>query len=81
MEERGLGVFEFLGDVASETEIWVLVDSAGDQTGDIGDFAKYVRERVGERRCGLDGCEVDLSNVIAANIIEDFELGLLEERL
>lgn len=65
MQERGLGVFELLRDVARETEVWVLVDGAGNEAGDVVGFAEDLRERVGKGGCGLDRCKVYLANIVA----------------
>lgn len=64
MDERRFRVFEFDGDVAGKTEIGVLVDCAGDKTGNVGYGAEDMREGVGEGRCGLNGCEVDFPDVV-----------------
>ena len=62
-------VFEFRGHVSSQTEVWVLVDRAWDETGYVRDGTEYLREGVGERWSGLDCGEVDFSNVIAGGWI------------
>lgn len=70
MQECRLWVLEFLCDVPGEAEVWVLVDCAGNETGDIGRIAKNVRKGVGEGGGGLDGREVDLADVIADNEVK-----------
>jgi hypothetical protein len=45
---RRLGVPQFLRNVARKAEIGILVDGAGDETGDVRCRAKYLREGVGK---------------------------------
>lgn len=40
VDQCGFGVFEFLGDVSRQSEVGVLVDGAGDETGDVAHLAK-----------------------------------------
>ena len=54
MQERRFGVFELLCNIACEAEVWILVDGAGDEAGDVGYFAEDLREGVGERGSRLD---------------------------
>ena len=68
VDERGLGVLELDGDVAREPEVRVLVDRAGDEAWDVGRAAEDLREGVGEGGRGLDGREVDLADVVAADV-------------
>lgn len=69
MDEGWLGVFQAGGDITGEAEVWVLVDGAGDEAGDFKVLfwvgAEDVGEGVGEGGGSLDGCKVDLSNVVA----------------
>ena len=65
VQERGLRVLELRGDVAREPEVRVLVDRAWDEARDVGDGAEDLGEGVGEGGCGLDGGEVDLSDVVS----------------
>ena len=44
VDEGWLGILEFLRDITCKPKVRVLVDSAGDKTWDIGDFAKNMRE-------------------------------------
>lgn len=46
VNQGGLRVFELLGDISSQAEIRILVDSTGYQAGDIGDGSKHLRERI-----------------------------------
>ena len=48
VEQRRLGIFQFLCHVAREAEIGILVDRAWDETGDVGCRAKYLGEGVGK---------------------------------
>lgn len=36
MDERGLGIFQLARNVSREPEVWILIDGAGDETGDLG---------------------------------------------
>ena len=65
VDERGLRVLELDGDVAREPEVRVLVDCAGDEAGDVGLRAEDLREGVGEGGRGLDGGEVDFSDIVS----------------
>lgn len=65
MDQCRFGVLEFLGDVPRQSEVRILVDGAGNQTGDIGHFAKDLGEGVGERGCGLNGTKVYLADVVS----------------
>lgn len=65
VEQCGLLVLELRGDVARESEVRILVDRTGDQAGDVSLRAEDLREGVGERGCGLDGCEVNLADVVS----------------
>lgn len=64
MEQRWLGVLKFLCNVPRQTEVRVLVDSAGDEAWNIGSLAEYLGKRVGERRRCLDGSKVYFSDII-----------------
>lgn len=64
VDQSGFGVFQLLGDISSQAEIWVLINCTWNQARDVGNRSKYVRKRVRERRCGLDGCEVNFADVI-----------------
>jgi len=64
VQERRFGVSEFSGDVARESEIWVLVNCAGDKRRDVVICAEYVWVGVGEGCSSLDGGEVDFTDVV-----------------
>ena len=64
MDQGGLGVFELRCHVSSQAEVRVLVYRAWDETGYVRNGTEYLREGIGERRSGLDGSEVDFSDVI-----------------
>lgn len=66
MKKGGFLVFEFLGHIPSQAEIRILVDRARNQAGYVRVSAKYLRERVGEGWSSLDGCKVNLANIIPA---------------
>lgn len=66
VQERGFGVSEFGGDVTREAEVWVLVDGAGDEGGDIMFGAKDLWVRVREGCGSLDGGKVNFADVVAA---------------
>jgi hypothetical protein len=66
VDERWLRVFEFLRNVTRKPEVRVLIDRAGDEAWDIGDFAENVREGVREGRSGLDGTEMNFADVVPA---------------
>lgn len=70
MDERRFGVFEFLGDVARQSEVRVLIDGAWNEAADVAHFAKDLGEGVGERGCSLDGAEVYLANVVSDEEIQ-----------
>jgi len=65
VDQGGFRVFELRSHVSGQTEVWVLVDRAWDETGYIRDGTEYLREGVGEGWSGLDGSEVYFSDVIA----------------
>ena len=65
MQERRFGVFELLCNIACEAEVWILVDGAGDEAGDVGYGAEYLGEGVLECRCGLDRGKVDFADVVS----------------
>lgn len=65
VDECGLGVLEFLGDVSRQSEVGVLVDRTGNKARNVAHFTKYLGEGVGERRCGLDGNKMYLANVVS----------------
>jgi hypothetical protein len=44
MDERGLGILEFLSNVACQTEVRILVDGAGNETWDVRCGSEYLRE-------------------------------------
>ena len=48
MDESWLLILEFLGDISSETEVRILVDSTWDQAGDVADSTEDMGEAVGE---------------------------------
>lgn len=72
MDQRRLLVFKSTCYISSEAEVWVLVDGAWNQGGDvfdfIGIFPKNVRECCGESCRGLNSCEVKLSNVVTSHL-------------
>jgi hypothetical protein len=70
VHERGLRVLELLRDVTRQPEVRVLVDRARDQARHARVRAEDVRERVRERRRGLDRGEVDLADVVAVGEAE-----------
>ena len=65
MDEGRLLVLQLHGYVTGETEVGVLVDGTWDKARDVVPRAKDIGERVGEGRCGLDGGEVDLADIVA----------------
>jgi len=73
VDERGLRVFDFRGDVAGKTEVGILVDGAGDEGGDLrvcfGVVAKDVWVGGREGSGGLDGGKVYLANVITVSAV------------
>lgn len=64
VDQRWLGILETLSNITSETEIRILINSTGDQTGNILLATKDVRERIGEGRCSLNSNKVELANSI-----------------
>ena len=68
MDDCGLDVPDARGVVAALAEIRVLIDSAGDQTGDLCDFlwigAEDEGEAGGEGGCGLRCWEGELGDVV-----------------
>jgi hypothetical protein len=68
VQQRGLRVFQLVGNVARKAEIRVLVDCTRDKTRDVGLDSKNLWEGVGKRWSGLNGAKVYLSNVITAQI-------------
>lgn len=44
MDEGGLGVLQFHGDITSQPEIGILVDSTWDQAGDVSSCPKDLRK-------------------------------------
>lgn len=46
MDQGGLGVFQLGSSVASQSEIWILIDRARNQARDVALGAKYLREGV-----------------------------------
>lgn len=65
MDEGRFWVLEFLGDIARQSEVGVLIDSAWNKAGDVARFAKDLWKGVGEGGCGLDGTKVYLANVVS----------------
>lgn len=65
VKQGWLGVLELVGDVASETEVGILINGARDKARDVVGSAKDLREGVGEGRSGLDADEVALADVVA----------------
>ena len=64
MNKGGLLILQLNRDITGKTEVWILVDGTWNETRNVASGAENVRERVGEGRSGLDGCEVDLSDVV-----------------
>jgi hypothetical protein len=64
--EGWFGVSEFLRDVACEPEVGVLIDGAGNETGDVGYVSEDLGERVREGGRRLDRCEMDFANIVSA---------------
>jgi len=48
VDQSRFRVFEFCGHISCQTEVWILVDRARDETGYVRDGAEYLREGVGE---------------------------------
>lgn len=46
VDEGGFLVLQLLGDIPSETEVWILVDCTWDQTEDVADRTEDMREAV-----------------------------------
>jgi len=44
VDESGFGILELLCDVTREPEVRILIDGAGNETWDVGDLSKDVRE-------------------------------------
>ena len=69
MDERGFDIPERSGVISALTEIGVLIDGAGDQTGDFGGNFGVETEDEGEGgsegRGGLHGWEEEFGNVVA----------------
>ena len=65
VDQGRFGIFEFDSNVSCQAEVGVLVDGAGDKTGDICAGTEDVGEGVREGRGSLDRAEVDLANVVA----------------
>jgi len=78
VQEGWFGVSEFGSDIAGESEVWVLVDCAGDKGWNIVSCAKYVGVRVGERGCSLDRCEVDLADVVAGRFVDKCMINIIQ---
>lgn len=70
VDDGGLDEFHAGRDVAALSEVGVLVDGAGDEAGDFGDFFGVVAEDEGEAGGegggGLHGGEGEFGNVVAA---------------
>lgn len=64
VDQGWLGVLETLSNITSETEIRILINSTGDQTGNVLLATKDVRERIGEGWCSLNSNKVELANSI-----------------
>lgn len=78
VDQGGFLVFELFGNVPSYPEIRVLVDSAGNQTRDVGFGSKDVRESVAKRRCGLDGGKVVFADIVR---VDETKHGLCGRRV
>lgn len=76
MDQRGLGPLEARSDITSHAEIWILVNRARDKAVDIVALTEDRRERSSKRRRSLDGREVTLADIIAADEAEG-ALGLI----
>lgn len=76
MDEGGLFVFHLLGVFATLSEVRVLVDGAGDQTGYGGCLfrirAEDVREAGGEGAGGLGGAEEEFADVVTVTWSQHF---------
>ena len=79
MDEGRLFELHLFGIITTLTEVWVLVDGAGDETRNRADFFRVGAENMGKGGCksggGLSGWEVKLANVVAA---EESEKGFVE---
>lgn len=69
VNKSGFFVFESSCDFSCETEIGILIDRAGDQTGDVGAVTVDLGEGVGERGSGLDRDKVPLSDIVTGETI------------
>ena len=79
MDDCGPHEAEFRRLVAALPEIGVLVNGAGDQTGDLGDFlgvgAEDEGKGGGEGGGGLHGGEAEFGNIVAGGQLVDFLVG------
>jgi len=71
VDQSWLGVLELWGNVASEAEIRILVNGAGDEAGNVGSSAEDLREGRGKARGSLDCRKVDFANVVTDDWLVD----------
>ena len=71
VDQSWLGVLELWGNVASEAEIRILVNGAGDEAGNVGSSAEDLREGRGKARRSLDCRKVDFANVVTDDWLVD----------
>lgn len=64
VDQARLRVFQTLGHITRQTEVRVLVNSARNKARNILLAAKYMRERVGEGRGGLDSNKMQFTDGI-----------------
>lgn len=65
MDQARFRILQTRSDISSLTEVWVLINSAWDQTRNVVLLAKDLRERVGERRCRLNRNKVCFTDTVA----------------
>lgn len=71
VNEGGFDAVHPRGGVAGESEVGILIDSAGDETGDVWSAAEDNRKAGGKRRCSLNSWEGVLADIIGICEAED----------
>lgn len=65
MQQSGLGIFEFRGNITGKTEIWILINCTRDEWWNIGYGAEDLREGVWEGWGRLNGSEVNFTDIVS----------------